>query len=609
MMKKLLQFAQSLNSIRVVLIAGIGFILALTLLMGFTAYSSLQQVQSSVQTNINEANRMRNLSLEVENQFLTARQYEAEFLNQVDEIRVAAADAELIALNEEQIVSARTNIDEMNQIIASTSNAELASLTEELENLSHELEEYEEAFQKTTANLEQFSRADGLVADLDSGVSSLNDLAIANNEEEMHLTLDHLLDAQDEFLATGRIEYADAARFDMLDLAEIILQADFSSTERRQAATLLAEYETGFRQLILLEQDTAINRAIFQEETEVIAELIKDIEQQGEVSLTATRTELNNVTNRARTLLLATGGLATILATIISVLLLRRILTPLNRLTEAANAISQGDFSQTVKIDSQDEFAAVSYAFNDMTGRVSGLVNSLEARVEDRTRALSASSEVSRRISTILDRDQLIVEVVNLIQEAFGFYHVHIYLYDQTKQILRMVGGTGQAGQTMLVSNHSIPRGKGLVGSAAIVNQVINVPNVRQNEDWLANPLLPDTKSEIAVPIRVGTEALGVMDVQQDVEHGFSKEMETLLENLANQIGAALLNAESFANVKEQTDREALVNLISQKIQTAPTIDDVLQVAARELGLALGAEKTLVKVSAPSVLNRNGANS
>ena len=150
----------------------------------------------------------------------------------------------------------------------------------------------------------------------------------------------------------------------------------------------------------------------------------------------------------------------------------------------------------------------------------------------------------------------------------------------------------------MLARGHKIPKGRGLVGRAADTNQPVLVPDVIQAEGWLPNPLLPDTKSEAAIPIATGNIVLGVLDVQQNMINGLGEEDVTLLQSLASQIAISLQNARSYEQSKAQADLELLVNTIGQKIQRATTVEDTLQTAIREIGLALGASRVSANIQA-----------
>lgn len=287
-----------------------------------------------------------------------------------------------------------------------------------------------------------------------------------------------------------------------------------------------------------------------------------------------------------------------LLGTLIFSYVIGHIITqPLKQLTEAAEEVSSGNYDVEINTSAGGEISTLAAAFSDMTHQVQDLVGSLEQRVSDRTRALEASMEVSRSVSTILDQQQLVAEVVKQVREAFDYYHVHIYLVDSTTNDLVMAGGTGEAGAALLGGGHKIMQGKGLVGRAASSKRTVLVSNVVAEEEWLPNPLLPDTKAEIAVPIVIGNQVFGVLDVQHNVINGLTEDDSQLLELVAAQVAIALRNAHLYSQVQRQADRETMINEISQKIQRAVDMDGVLQVTAQELGQSLGVRRATVQLS------------
>lgn len=180
----------------------------------------------------------------------------------------------------------------------------------------------------------------------------------------------------------------------------------------------------------------------------------------------------------------------------------------------------------------------------------------LERRVEQsvarRERQMQLSAQLSRDIVTAADLNELYERVVLQLKEQFGFYHVQLLRYEPAVDALVLIAGYGKVGRQMRAAGHRLPVGAGLIGKAAAQSQAILRPVVAGDPDWRPNPLLPNTKAELAVPIVLGDEVLGVLDVQSDVEGGLSADDLLVLEGLSGQIAIAI---ESTRLRQEMADR------------------------------------------------------
>jgi GAF domain-containing protein len=237
------------------------------------------------------------------------------------------------------------------------------------------------------------------------------------------------------------------------------------------------------------------------------------------------------------------------LTALFGVFIARRQAVPLVELTNVATSIAEGELGLTVTVQGPLEVQQLAQAFNTMTSRLREFITTLEQRVADRTKALATSSEVSRRLSTILNQKELVIEVVEQVKEAFGYYHAQIYLVEGDELV--MAGGTGDAGAAMLAEDHKLPKGRGLVGRAAEKNSPVLVADTSKDQGWLPNPLLPETKSEVAIPISIGDQVLGVLDVQQDVADGLGQEDVDALQSIANQVAVAMQNINQYERTQK----------------------------------------------------------
>jgi len=254
-------------------------------------------------------------------------------------------------------------------------------------------------------------------------------------------------------------------------------------------------------------------------------------------------------------------------------LVTRRLLRPISNLTEAATAFANGDLSQLVTMKREDEFGILARAFNTMATQIRTMISELGSRIAARTERLEIVANLSEKLSAILDLDELLNEVVNQIQERFGYYHAHIYLLDESTGKLVVAAGTGEAGAEMKASGHNIPMNApaSLVARAARSGKIVTVDNVREAPDWLPNRLLPDTYSEMAVPIVLTGTVVGVLDVQQNKIAGLDEGDAGLLRSLANQVAVAIRNARLFAETEAALAeaREVQERYVKQSWQVA----------------------------------------
>ncbi|HID54747.1 MAG TPA: PAS domain S-box protein [Anaerolineae bacterium] len=168
----------------------------------------------------------------------------------------------------------------------------------------------------------------------------------------------------------------------------------------------------------------------------------------------------------------------------------------------------------------------------------------LEAKVHKalkrREREVQLSIQMAQEIAAAADIQELYSRVVSQVQEQFGYYHTQLLRYDAALDSIMLIEGYGEVGRQMKELNHSVPLGVGLIGMAAALSASVLRPDVSQDPTWQGNPLLPDTKGELAVPIKLRDTILGVLDVQSDKAGALDENDQLILEGLCGQIAVAI---------------------------------------------------------------------
>ena len=230
----------------------------------------------------------------------------------------------------------------------------------------------------------------------------------------------------------------------------------------------------------------------------------------------------------------------------------RSVADPIKDLIRTFDRIEQGDLSQRAPVSASDELGIVTMQFNRMVARLESLQDTLEQQVTERTKQLTASNQVARVASSSLDPDELLSRVINLFTDQFGYYYAALYLLDPTEKWAELREATGEAGNVLKQNHHRLEvAGRSMVGSA-IRERFPRIAQIASEETQrYENPLLPYTKSEIALPLIVGDRVLGALNVQSTREADFGPEVIETMRNMASQVAIALENARLFQEAQQ----------------------------------------------------------
>lgn len=264
------------------------------------------------------------------------------------------------------------------------------------------------------------------------------------------------------------------------------------------------------------------------------------------------------------TLAIFTGTLPII--AVIGWLLGNNIASPIESLTRAAARIAQGDLNYRPAIRAGiPELLTLNQSFTSMADQLKNLIDGLEERVAARTAELSVAteqisrrasqlqtiSEVAHSVSLVQNIEQLLNSIVNLISERFGFYHIGIFLLDPKGEYAVLSATNSAGGQKMLERSHRLKVGEvGIVGYAAGSGRPRIALDVGADAVFFDNPDLPETRSEMALPLLVRERVIGVLDIQSKETAAFMESDFDVFHTLADQVAIAIENARLFSETR-----------------------------------------------------------
>ncbi len=198
------------------------------------------------------------------------------------------------------------------------------------------------------------------------------------------------------------------------------------------------------------------------------------------------------------------------------------------------------------------------------------LIETLEERVDARTRDLGVAAEVSRQVTQVLDLEALLPQLTELTRKSFDLYHVSIFLHYESKQLLCLDAGTGEAGRQMMAANKQFNiADRGLVPLALRERKAQVINDVSCSADHQVNPFLPNTRSEVALPMLIGDKVIGVLDLQSEVINKFTADDIKVFTTLTEQIAVAVRNANLFTSAQQARQEAERSNRVKSQFLTS----------------------------------------
>ncbi len=240
------------------------------------------------------------------------------------------------------------------------------------------------------------------------------------------------------------------------------------------------------------------------------------------------------------------------------------VTTPLREMAEAAVLVSAGKWDAIQPSRRRDELGILNQAFYNMTAQVRGLVSGLEKQVAERTqhlerraRYLEATSAVARGAASILDLEALLSDIVNLVGQQFGFYHVALFLLGADNEWVELRAASSEGGRQLLIQGHRLRvDDPGLVGSVIRASESRLAVDVEGEASPFRDAYMPETRSELVLPLHARDQVIGVLDVHSREAEAFDSEDVTALQSLADQIAVAISNAYLFRQVEASAEAE-----------------------------------------------------
>jgi len=262
----------------------------------------------------------------------------------------------------------------------------------------------------------------------------------------------------------------------------------------------------------------------------------------------------------------------------------RRQVRPIVELSKTTQKFAEGDWSVRSEVRRKDELGLLAFSFNKMADELSALYQTLESRVDEVTRQIWTAAEVAQAATSASSLSELLSRTVNLIVERFGYYDASIFLIDEPGVYAVLEKSAENVDHAQNKGEYKLAVGsQSMIGWVTANNEYRVSVNVDTDPLYQKDEQLPDTRSELVIPLSIGELVLGALDVHSNKLDDFNSEDITILQTLANQIATAIRNTRLLEATEINLEEASLLYNASQQITVAANEYEIYDVVSRVL--------------------------
>jgi GAF domain-containing protein/HAMP domain-containing protein len=550
-----------------------GILFIFSAIIATVTLTGLNRTQAAYDDALAQGIEIRRRSDHLESSLLRARQSEKNFLLKWREEGFETAYANYVIPHSQSVAAMREDLEQLARfgpVVAtlSTGNTSQAQYEADIAALIQNVDTYEASFNSLAAAYERKGFDNGEI-DFESKFRIAartfedGDYVFQERFEEIKITFFVIRRNEKDYLLSQQQQYIDNIHLFMSQLKNQIMASDqLEPALKTQLLTQADIYLEAFDGLVELDREIATYDKDLVSSSASVEELTTKIKSLGE------ELAVENInTARASNLQTFTTSIVTVLIVLAVSILLAAALSqqltgPIISLTNAARDISRGKFGVQAQVNSTDEIGTLAQTFNNMTAQLHGRARELEQQSikleltslqsNKRAQQLQTIAEITRYISSEKDLKKLLPLITQTVSEQFGFYHIGIFLLDDSGKFAVLLASNSPGGQEMLRRQHRLEVGQtGIVGNVTATGNPYLVLDTDADAIYFNNPDLPQTRSELALPLKIEKKVIGALDIQSMDFNAFSDEDVEALTTLADQVSLAIQNARLFNQIEK----------------------------------------------------------